>query len=118
MLHNLAQAPSTLPEELLLARFILVRRDGAQPPLSPIYDGPYQVLERSTHSIDNATNNNFILIISIWPSASQCPAAEPTQPLSLPPQSLGGGGTCGGVPSDRHVTYYTSHMLYICTYSP
>jgi hypothetical protein len=34
---------------LLLARFVLVRRDGAQPPLSPIYDGPYRVLERSTH---------------------------------------------------------------------
>jgi hypothetical protein len=47
--HNLAPAPSTLPEELLLARFVLVRRDGAQPPLSPIYDGPYRVLERSTH---------------------------------------------------------------------
>jgi transposase InsO family protein len=32
--HNSAPAPSTLPEELLLARFVLVRRDGAQPPLS------------------------------------------------------------------------------------
>jgi hypothetical protein len=39
--HNAAPAPSTLPEELLLARFILVCRDSAQPPLSPIYDGPY-----------------------------------------------------------------------------
>ena len=29
--HNSAPAPSTLPEELLLARFVLVRRDGAQP---------------------------------------------------------------------------------------
>ncbi len=47
--HNAAPAPSTLPEELLLARFVLVRKDGAQPPLSPIYDGPYRVLERSTH---------------------------------------------------------------------
>jgi hypothetical protein len=47
--HNAAPAPSTLPEELLLARFVLVRRDGAQPPLSPIYDVPYRVLERSTH---------------------------------------------------------------------
>jgi hypothetical protein len=28
--HNAAPAPSTLPEELLLARFVLVRRDGAQ----------------------------------------------------------------------------------------
>ena len=47
--HNSAPAPSTLPEELLLARFVLVRRDGAQPPLSPVYNEPYRVLERSTH---------------------------------------------------------------------
>ncbi len=47
--HNSAPAPSTLPEELLLARLVLVRWDGAQPPLSPIYDCPYRVLERSTH---------------------------------------------------------------------
>jgi hypothetical protein len=44
---NSAPAPSTLPEELLLTRFVLVRRDGAQPQLSPIYDGPYRVLEQS-----------------------------------------------------------------------
>jgi hypothetical protein len=47
--HNSAPAPSTLPEELLLARFVLVRRDGAQPPLSPIYASPYRVLEQSAH---------------------------------------------------------------------
>jgi hypothetical protein len=47
--HNSAPAPSTLPEELLLARFVLVRRNGAQPPLSPVYNEPYRVLERSTH---------------------------------------------------------------------
>jgi hypothetical protein len=154
--HNSAPAPSTLPKELLLTRFAMVRQDGAQPPLSPIYDGPYRVLERSTHFFllemgektdkvstlclkaarspantepakplprcagatcprataklagasgtgdpqlppTNATNNNSILIISIRPSSSQRPAAEPTQPLCLSPQSL--GGTCGGVPS-------------------
>jgi hypothetical protein len=47
--HNSAPAPSTLPEELLLAPFVLARRDGAQPPLSTVHDGPYRVLERSTH---------------------------------------------------------------------
>ncbi len=116
-------------------------------PLSPVYDGPYQVLERSTHffllemgertekvstlrlkvartpadtepaklprrdrpvaqappvrappptqrgQLRQVTFNN-IINVSIRPPASQCPAAEPTQPLSLP-QSL--GGTCGGV---------------------
>ncbi len=60
----------------------------------------------------NATSNH-IRFFSFWPPASRRLAAEPTQPLSLPPQSL--GGTCGCVPSsyrvsrlDRHVTYYTS----------
>jgi hypothetical protein len=44
-------------------------------------------------TIDNATNN--IIIINIRPPTSQPPAAEPTQPLSMPPQSF--GGTCSGV---------------------
>jgi hypothetical protein len=35
--------------------------------------------------------------VSVRPPASQRQAAEPAQPLSLLPQSL--GGTCGGVPS-------------------
>jgi hypothetical protein len=37
-----------------------------------------------------SATNNFILFVSIRPPASQRLAAEPTQPLSLPPQSLGG----------------------------
>jgi hypothetical protein len=47
--HNSAPAPSTLPVELLLACFVLVRRDGAQPPLSPVYNETYRVLKQSTH---------------------------------------------------------------------
>jgi hypothetical protein len=47
--HNTAPAPSTLPGELLLVRFVLVRQDSAQPLMSPIYDSPYRVLEQSTH---------------------------------------------------------------------
>jgi hypothetical protein len=38
MWHNSAPAPSTLPEELLLAYFVLVLREGAQPLLSPVFD--------------------------------------------------------------------------------
>jgi hypothetical protein len=154
--HNSAPVPLALGEELLLAHFALDRRYGAQPSLSPVYNGPSQVLERSTHffllemgertdkvstlrlkaartpdryrasqavtqgtpccagtacprtaavtagasatgdiqpSTDIATNKNNH--ISIRPPASQCQAASPTQPLSLPPQSL--EGTCGGI---------------------
>jgi hypothetical protein len=46
-------------------------------------------------STDIATNN--IIHVSIQPPASQRPDANRTQPLSLPPQSL--GGTFGGVSS-------------------
>jgi hypothetical protein len=34
---------------LLLSRFVLVRHDAVQPPLSPLYDGLFLVLERSLH---------------------------------------------------------------------
>jgi hypothetical protein len=155
---------------------MLVRRYGAQPPLSPVYNGPDRVLERSTHffllEMGRGTNKvsticlkaaqtqadtepakpprmgrpvaqappvrapptqrwrprqvtfNNIINVSIQPPASQRPAAEPTKPLSLPPQSLGRDlwwrtvRSCYVSRLDRHVTYYTSHMLYICTYSP
>jgi hypothetical protein len=45
--HHNRPGPLSLPEELLLTRFVLVRRDGAQPPLSPMYDGPYYVSSNS-----------------------------------------------------------------------
>ncbi len=47
--HHTTPSPTSLPEDLLLARFVLVRHDSVQPPLSPLYDGPFLVLERSLH---------------------------------------------------------------------
>jgi len=47
--HHATPAPQSLPDDLLLSRFVLVRHDGVQPPLSPLYDGPFLVLERSLH---------------------------------------------------------------------
>jgi hypothetical protein len=47
--HHATPLPAELPEELLLSRFVLIRHDGVQPPLSPLYDGPFLVLERSLH---------------------------------------------------------------------
>jgi hypothetical protein len=47
--HHSTPTPSTLPEDLLLSRFVLVRHDAVQPPLSPLYDGPFLVLQRSLH---------------------------------------------------------------------
>jgi len=47
--HHSRPALPRLPEELLMSKFVLVRHDGVQLPLSPLYDGPYLVLERSLH---------------------------------------------------------------------
>jgi hypothetical protein len=55
--HHNRPGPLSLPEELLLTRFVLVRRDGAQPPLSPMYDEPYLVLERSLRFFQNPGGN-------------------------------------------------------------
>ncbi len=41
--HNSSVAPTTLPEELLPARFVLICRDPMQPLLAPLYDGPFRV---------------------------------------------------------------------------
>ncbi len=79
--HNSALAPSTLPEELLLASFVLVCRDGAQPPLSPIYDGPYRVLERSTHFFLLEIGDRTDKVSTLRLKAARTPAdTEPAKP--------------------------------------
>ncbi len=45
--HHNTPAPLQLPEDLLQARHVLVRKDGHVPPLAAAYDGPFIVLERS-----------------------------------------------------------------------
>jgi len=47
--HHTVPGPPSLPEELLLSKFVLVQVNGVQPPLAPLYDGPYLALERSLH---------------------------------------------------------------------
>jgi hypothetical protein len=79
--HNMAPAPSTLPEELLLARFVLVRRDGVQPLLSPIFDGPYRVLERSTNFFLLEMGDRTDKVSTLRLKAARTPAdTEPAKP--------------------------------------
>ena len=45
-----AAAMANLPETLRVAKFVYVKRGQAAPPLTPIYQGPYPVLQRSPKS--------------------------------------------------------------------
>jgi hypothetical protein len=107
--HNSSPAPVTLPEILLLARFVLVRRDGAQPSLAPLYDGPFRVLERSTHffhlqlgdRVNNVSTHRLKAAhtpddtvpaapprrgrLPAQPAAAPAPSPVPTLPSSPPP---------------------------------
>jgi hypothetical protein len=92
--HHSKPAPEALPEDLLLARHVLVRRDGATPPLTPIYDGPYLVLERSLRffklQIGNKTDNVSILRLKACKSPPDMAVAQPPRrgrpPAAAPPQ--------------------------------
>jgi hypothetical protein len=62
--HNTAvdkELPEDLPQELWAADWVWVRRGGRAPPLSPLYDSPYAVLQRSLRHfrlrLDNREDN-------------------------------------------------------------
>ena len=44
--HNNTLTPSSVPDSLKRANFVLIRHDAHQPLLTPLYHGPYQVIER------------------------------------------------------------------------
>jgi hypothetical protein len=51
--HHSTPSPQQFPEELLLAKCVLVCRNGYVPPPAAVYDGPFLVLERSLGCFKN-----------------------------------------------------------------
>jgi len=96
--HHTTPSPETLPEELLLTRFVLVRRDAVQPPLSPLYDGPFLVLERSLHffKVQFGSRTEIISTHRLKP----CHTPEDAQPAE--PPRRGRPPTAAGPPVVRH----------------
>ncbi len=72
--HHNRHGPLSMPEELLLTRFVLVRRNGAQLPLSPMYNGPYLVQKRSLHFFQNSGGNQARHSFNSSPEAMQVAA--------------------------------------------
>ncbi len=99
--HHNRPGPLKLPEELMVTRYVLVRHDGAQPPLSPMYDGPYLVLERSLRffRLQVGTRQDTVSTLRLKPCRSP-PDVQPAVPprCGRPPTSPAAASTPADVP--------------------
>jgi len=82
--HNIAsgaRAPTQLPAALLSATYVLVRRDGHVPPLTPLYDGPYKVLQRSLRTFRlQIGNKQDTVSTSRLKAVQDAPDVQPAEP--------------------------------------
>jgi cleavage and polyadenylation specificity factor subunit 1 len=56
--------PTSLPEELLSAEFVFVRRDRPSSPLDRPYDGPFKVVRRSHHTFQLQMGDSIVSVSS------------------------------------------------------
>ena len=68
-----AQQPEQLPAELLNCKFVYIRKDGHVTPLSPLYEGPYEVLRRSlrTFRIKIGNREDTVSVQRLKPAHAQ-----------------------------------------------
>jgi transposase InsO family protein len=74
--------PPELPADLLHADMVFIRVDAKQPPLSPVYTGPYKVLERSLRFFkikigDRVDTVSTLRLKAAYVPASAVPASPP-----------------------------------------
>ena len=80
VVHNKSSGdpvPARLPDSLLGARFVFIRRDAAHPSLEPSYTGPFEVLERSLRT--------FRVLVGQRPEIISCSRLKAAE---LPPDTL------------------------------
>jgi hypothetical protein len=81
-LHIPNSDPPELPADLLHADMVFIRVDAKQPPLSPVYTGPYKVLERSLRFFkikigDRVDTVSTLRLKAAYVPASAVPASPP-----------------------------------------
>jgi hypothetical protein len=80
--HNVAadrELPEDLPPDLWAADRVWVRRCGHVPPLTPLYDGPYAVLQRSlrTFKLQIGAKEDQVSTSRLKPCSASTPTASP-----------------------------------------
>lgn len=93
--HVPAAQPTELPPDLLNAEYVLVRRDGHVPPLSPLYDGPFKVLRRALRAfcLQIGEREEVVSTLRLKPAVVTASFMPPTPPRRgrpplQPPQRL------------------------------
>ena len=82
--HVPPSQPQPLPRDLLTAEFVFVREDASKPPLSPLYRGPYKVLERFEKFFilkigDKSDSVSVDRLKAVYSSVPVTPAVPPPQ---------------------------------------
>ena len=74
--------PTSIPTPLLHATHVLVRRDAAAPPLTPLYSGPFPVLSRSQRffTLQVGPRTDTVSVHRLKPAVM-----TPTTPSAIPP---------------------------------
>jgi hypothetical protein len=127
-------APLQIPEDLLLARHVLVRKDGHVPSLAAAFDGPYLVLERSLRTfklqIGNKQENVSTLRLKACFSPPDVQVAQP--PKRGRPPKIATASSNNTSPSPPHtaaaaspapprllqVSAHSSESVIVCTTPP
>jgi transposase InsO family protein len=83
-----------IPEALMNAKFVYVRRGGQTPPLAPLYSGPYEVLEagRKVFKISVGGKTEMFTVDRLKPHLGTAPLQAATPPVRGRPAKRAASG--------------------------
>jgi hypothetical protein len=83
-----------IPEALMNAKFVYVRRGGQTPPLTPLYSGPYEVLEagRKVFKISIGGKIEMFTVDRLKPHLGTAPLQAATPPVRGRPAKRAASG--------------------------
>jgi len=88
--HHTAPSPGFVPSALRSTPFVFIREDASRPPLSPLYRGPYEVLDRSEKyfRIQIGDRQDTVSIDRLKPVLSDGPVLPQSPPRRGRPPNL------------------------------
>ncbi len=99
-----SETVNKVPEALMQAKFVYVRRGGQAPPLTPLYSGPYEVMEagRKVFKVNIGGKIEMFTVDRLKPHLGTAPLQEAKRPVRGRPakQAASGSAATSGVGSE------------------